>query len=218
MPGANHPRWPILVVGIGLGMVIFGGQAAHFANLTEFTYSVEATTQAAATEAANASDAGVKAVYQFTELPVTAQDAFLRAFEAPENRTTIRGIEHQVTELASVGDTSTQPGRGRYFVEYQGDYYEFTIRQPMGSGALSSLLGYAFVALGTIFGIWGSFEHESTARALLAHLTGIVSFFAVYGVTGWWRLNSFLSLVVVGAVCASIPAVGVWTLYGASRS
>ena len=218
MARMNPPRWPVLVVAIGLGMVVFGGQATHFATLTEFTYSVEATTQAAATEAANASDPGVKVIYQFTELPVTAQDAFLRAFEAPENRTTVRGMEHQVTELTSVGDTAAQPGHGRYYVEYQGSYYEFTIRQPMSSAALASLLGYAFVALGIFFGIWGSFEHESTTRALLAHLSGVISFFAVYGLTGWWGLNTFLFLVVVGAVCAYLPAVGVWSLYGTSRS
>lgn len=211
-------RWPILVVVVGLGMVVFGGQATHFANLTEFTYTVEATTQAAATEAANASDPEVEAIYQFTELPATAQDAFLRAFEAPDNSTTIRGMEHQVTELASVGDTATQPGHGRYYVEYQERYYEFTIRQPMNPAALSSLLGYAFVALGVIVGVWGSFEHESTTRALLAHLSGVGSFFAVSGLTGWWGLNIFLFLVVVGAVCAYLPAVGIWSVYGALRS
>lgn len=218
MSGIRAQRWPILLVVIGLELVVFGGQASYFANLTEFTYSVEATTQAAATEAANASDSGVDVIYQFTELPATARDAFLRTFEAPDNRTTIRGMEHQVTELTSASDTTAQPGYGRYYVEYQGSYSEFTIRQPMSSAAVSSLLGYAFVVLGVLVGVWGSFEHESTARALLAHLSGVASFLAVYGVTGWWGLNTFLSLVVVGALCTSLPAVGVWTIYGALRS
>lgn len=208
----------MLVVVIGLGMVVFGGQATHFANLPEFTYSVEATTRAAATEAARVSDPGVDVVYQFTELPATARDAFLRAFEAPDDRTTIRGLEHQVTELTSASDTAAQPGYGRYYVEYRDSYYEFTIRQPMNVAALSSLLGYAFVVLGVIFGVWGSFEHESTARALLAHLSGVASFLAVYGVTDWWGLTTFLSLAVVGAVCTYLPAVGVWSVCGKLRS
>ncbi|MCD2199526.1 hypothetical protein LPA44_06400 [Halobacterium sp. KA-4] len=215
----NHAqRWPILLVGIGLGMVVFGAQATHFANLIEFTYSVEATTQAAATEAANVSDPGVDVIYHFTDLPATAQDAFRQALEAPDNRTTIRGLEHQVTELTSASDTTAQPGHGHYYVEYQESYYEFTIRQPMNVAALSSLLGYAFAVFGVLVGVWGSFEHGSTTRALLAHLSGVGSFLAVYGVTGWWGLNTFLSLVVVGAVCASLPAVGVWTVYRTLRS
>ncbi|MGB9965753.1 hypothetical protein [Halobacterium sp. CBA1126] len=218
MAGTHAQRWPMLLVGIGLGMVVFGGQATHFANLPEFTYSVAASTQAAATEAANASTPGVDVLYQFRELPATAQDAFLRAFEAPDNSTTIRGLDHQVTDLTSASDTTAQPGYGRYYVEYQGSYYEFTIRQPMNAAALSSLLGYALVVFGVLVGVWGSFEHESTTRALLAHLSGVVSFLAVYGVTGWWGLNTVLSLVVVGALCTYLPAVSVWTLYGTLRS
>ncbi|WP_232703531.1 hypothetical protein [Halobacterium wangiae] len=218
MSGIPAQRWPILVVGIGLGMVVFGGQATHFVSLTEFTYSVEATTQAAATDAAHSAEPGVDVVYQFTELPAAAQEAFLRAFEAPANRTTIRGMEHQVTELPSAADTSAPPGYGRYYVDYQENYYEFTIRQPMNADALGGLLGYVFVVLGALFGVWGSFELESTTPALLAHLSGVASFIAVYATTGWWALNTFLALFVVGALCTYLPAAGVWSIYGTLRS
>lgn len=218
MAGILARRWPLLVVGIGLGLVVFGGQLAQYATLPEFTYSVEATTQTAATDAADAADSSGTVIYQFAELPATAQDAFLQAFEAPDNRTTIRGTRPKDTALTSASDASANPGYGRYYVEYQEQYYEFTVREPMRSAALSSLLGYAFAGLGVLFGVWGSFEHESTARILFAHLSGVAAFFAVSVTTGWWGLNTFLGLVVVGAACTVFPATGVWAAIGTLRS
>ena len=203
---------------IGLGLIVGGVQFSHFTGLTEFTYSVAATTQAAATDATQASSTEADVIYQFTELPATAQDAFLRAYESADNRTTIRGMEHQVAELAHTGDTPARPGGGLYYVVYQGNYYEFTIRHPMSAAGPAMLLGYALAVIGFIFGIYGSLRHKPRTRPLLALVCGVVAFLAVYSVTGWWGFNDFLPLLVVGGLCAYLPAVGVWSIYGVLSS
>lgn len=210
-------RLPLLVI-IGLGLVVFWGQFAHFDGLSEFTYSVEATTQAAATDAANASNTDAQVIYQFSELPTTAQDVFLRAYESPDGRTSVRGWTHRVTELIHTGDTPARPGAGRYYIEYQDAYYEFTLRQPMNIAGPSMLLGYVLVVIGTILGLYGSLVHEERIRALLAHVSGVAAFLTVYGTTNWWGLNTFLPLLVAGTICAFLPAATVWWGYGELRS
>ena len=219
MSGIRSQRWPIVEVIIGLGLVVGGVQLSHFTGLTEFTYSVTATTQATATDAAQSSSIEADVIYRFTELPSTAQDAFLRAYEAADNEITIRGMEHQVTELAHTGDTPARPGGGLYYVVYQGSYYEFTIRHPMAIGGFSTLFGYALAFTGFIYGTYGSLKHNPRTRPLLALVCGVAAFFAVYSVTDWWwGLNDLPTLLVVGALCVYLPAVGVWSIYRALRS
>lgn len=218
MSGSRAQRWPIFIVILGLGLVVVGVQFSHFTGLTEFTYSVEPTTQAVATEAAEASSSEGNVILQFTELSTTAQDAFLRAYESTDNEITIRGMEHQVTELSHIGDTVPQPGGGLYYVVFQGNYYEFTIRHPMSIGGFSMLSGVALAVIGTLLGTYGSLKHKPRTRPLLARLGGVAAFLAVYSVTGWWALNDFLPLLLAGALCVYLPAIGVWLSYGALRS
>lgn len=218
MADSRSRRRPVLLVVIGLGLVVVGVQFSHVAGLAEFTYSVEATTQAAATDAARASGDGNAVVSQFTELSAAAQDAFLRAFEAADNRATIRGWEHRVTELDHTGDTPARPGDGLYYVAYQGGYYEFTARHPMGAAGLSVLFGYALAVGGTALGTYGGLRRQSSSRPVLALLGGVVAFLGAYGVTGWWGLTEFPALLAVGSLCAFPPAAGAWYLSGALRT
>ena len=198
------------MVVIGLGLVVGGVQFSHFTGLTEFTYTVEATTQAAI----QGSNSGERVLYPFTELSSTAQDAFLRAYEASDHRITIRGWEHQVTELDHTGDTPARPGDGLYYVTYQENYYEFTLRQPAVMTGPAMLFGYALAVGGAILGVYGGRKHRSCIRSLLTLVSGVVVFLAVYGVAGWWGLTDVLTLFAVGALCTALPAVGVWSIYG----
>ncbi|MDL0126610.1 hypothetical protein [Halobacterium salinarum] len=217
MSGANSQRWPTAGVIVALGLLVAGVQLYHFTSLVEFTYHVGATTQSVATEAAQSSDSQGIVIYQFAELPATAQDAFLRAYEATNNQTTIRGIEHQVTALASTGDTPAYPGGGLYYVVYQGSYYEFTIRQPMSVPGLGTLLGYVFTVTGLLYSIYASLTQNPRTRTSLALTAGISCFLGVYGLTGWWGLNDSLPLLAVGALCAYLPAIGAWYSYETLR-
>jgi hypothetical protein len=216
--GIRAQRWPIYVIILGLGLVVGGVQYSHFTGLVEYTYSVEPVTQAVATEAAEASSSEGNVIFQFTELSASAQDAFLRAYESTDNYITIRGMEHQATELGHYGDTPTRSGDGLNYVVYQGDYYEFTIRNPMSIEMPGSLIGYPLAVIGSLLGIYGSLKHEPRTRPLLALSSGVAVFLAVYSVTGWWGLNDFLLLLVVGGLCAYLPAIGVWSSYGVLRS
>lgn len=211
-------RWPIFFVILSLGLVVLGVQYSHFTGLVEYTYSVEPATQAVATDATQASSSQGDVILQFTELSATAQDAFLRAYESTDSYITIRGMEHQVTELGHTGDTVPQPGGGLYYVVYQGNYYEFTIRHPMSIEMPGTLIGYPLAVIGSLLGIYGSLKHEPRTRPLLALSSGVAAFLAVYSETGWWALNDFLPLLLAGALCAYLPAIGVWSSYGALRS
>ncbi|MFC3476512.1 hypothetical protein [Halobacterium litoreum] len=217
MAETHSRRWPSAGVIVALGLLVGGVQLSHYAGLTEFTYHVAATTQSVATDAAQSSSGQATVVYQFAELPATAQDAFLRASESANNQTTIRGMAHQVTELGHTGDTPARPGSGLYYVLYQEHYYEFVIRHPMSFGGTGILLGYPLAAIGLLYGIYISLTDTQRARSSLAVVAGVVSFLAVYGVTGWWGLNDLLSLLLVGALCAYLPAIGVWVSYESLR-
>lgn len=218
MSETGSQRWPTTGVIVALGLVVAGIQLYHFTSLVEFTYHVATTTQSVATEAAQSSDSQGTVIYPFAELPATAQDAFLRAYESANNQTTIRGMEHQVTELAHTGDTPARPGGGLYYVVYQGSYYEFMIRHPMSLPGPVTLLGYAFTVIGLLYSIYASFTYKPRTRTFLALTSGIACFLGVYGLTGWWELNNVLSLLVVGALCAYLPAIGVWSSYETLRS
>jgi hypothetical protein len=216
----SRPRVrPVLLVLVGLGLVVGGVQFAHFAGLTEYLYSVEPTTQAAAMDGAEqASEHWAPAIHQFSELSPTAQNVFLRAHEAPNHEITVQGAEHQVTTLSHTGDTPARPGDGLYYVVYQGSYYEFTLKNPMSPFPLRSLSGYALAAFGILLGIYGGLKHRARARPLLAFGSGVVALLAVDGVTDWWAFNDFATLLAVGTLCAALPAVSVWWLYGADWS
>jgi len=212
MSGDNSQRWPTVGVFVALGVLVTGIQSYHFTTLVEFTYHVAATTQSVATEAAQSSDSQGTVIYQFTDLPATAQDAFLRAYESTNNQTTIRGMEHQVTELGHTGDTVPQPGGGLYYVVYQESYYEFLIRHPMSFDS-GTLVGMIFTAVGLLYSIYVILTHKPRTRTFLAVAAGIGGLLGVYGLTGWWGLNDFLALLIVGALCAYLPAIGAWYSY-----
>lgn len=218
MSKGNSQWWPTVGVFVALGLLVTGIQLYHFTTLVEFTYHVAATTQSVATEAAQSSDSQGTVIYQFAELPATAQDAFLRAYDSANNQTTIRGMEHQVTELGHTGDTVPQPGGGLYYVVYQGSYYEFLIRHPMSLGDSGPLFGFAFTAVGLLYSLYVSLTHKPRTRTFLAVTAGIVGFLGVYSLTGWWGLNNFLPLLIVGALCAYLPAIGAWYSYETLRS
>lgn len=215
---ANSQRWPTAGVIVALGLLVAGVQVFHYTSLVEFTYHVAATTQSVATEAAQSSDSQGTVIYPYAELPATAQDAFLQAYESANDQTTIRGMEHQVTELGHTGDTQALPGAGLYYVVYQGSYYEFLIRHPMSLPGSGTLLGIAFTFVGLLYSIYVSVTQKPRTRTFLALTSGIACFLGVYGLTGWWGLNDFLPLLVVGALCAYLPAIGVWYGYETLRS
>lgn len=218
MSETDSQRWPTAGVVVALGLLVVGIQLVHYTTLIEFTYHVAATTQSVATDAAQSSDSQGAVIFPFADLPATAQDAFLRAYESANSQATIRGMEHQVTELAHTGDTPARPGGGLYYVVYQESYYEFVIRHPMSLPESGTLLGYAFTVISLLYSIYASFTHEPRARTFLALTSGIACFLGIYGLTDWWALNDFLPLLVVGALCAYLPAIGVWSSYGALRS
>lgn len=126
-------------------------------------------------------------------------------------------MENQVTELGHTGDTVPQPGWGLNYVVYQGSYYEFLIRHLMSFNS-GSLVGFAFTAVGLLYSIYVSLTHKPRTRTFLTVTVGVGCFLAVYSLTDWWSLNGFLPLLVVGALCAYLPAIGVWSSYEALHS
>jgi len=218
----DSQRWwwwcPTAGVTVALGFLVAGIQLVHYATLVEFTYHVAATTQSAAADAARSAGDQTPVVYQFADLPATAQDAFLRAHESANDRTTIRGTAHQVTALSHTGDTPARPGAGRYYVVYRGSYYEFLLRRPMSVPGPGVLLGYAFTGIGLLYGAYTSLTDEPRTRAFLALVAGVACFLAVYGLTDWWGRNGLPSLLAAGALCAYLPAIGAWAGYEALRS
>jgi len=216
MSVARSRWWPASGVAVALALLVAGMQLFHYTSLAEFTYHVAATTQSVATDAAQSSDGHGTVVYQFADLPATAQDVFRRAYESANNQTTVRGVE--ATALVATGDTPASPGGGLYYVVYRGSYYELTIRQPMSAPGAGTLLGYVCTGAGVLYGLYASLTHEQRARASLAFAAGVAGFLGMYGLTDWWALNGFLSLLAVGALCAFLPAVAVWSGYETLRS
>jgi len=211
----RHPPTGVLVA---LALVVAGIQLAHYTSLVEYTYHVAETTQAAATDAAQAADNQTTVLYQFSGLPGPARDAFLQAYESANDQTTIRGMDRQVTALAHTGDTPARPGDGLHYVVYQERYYEFVIRHPMSLDGPVLLFGYLLAAIGLAYTAYLGLTRGPRTAAFLALAAGIACFLGAYGLTGWWTLNDLPSLFVAGGLCASLPAVGVWVSYDSRSS
>lgn len=213
MADTDTSRVPTAGVLLALGLVIAGVQLPHHATVVDFTYHVTETTESAATAAAQAADDQTTVIYRFAELPSTAQDAFLRAHDATNGQTTIRGMENQVTSLQHFDDTGPQPGQGLYYVLYRDMYYKFQIHHPMSMVSHVVILGYLSAAGSILYTLYLGLRHGPRSRRFIAPASGIASFLGAYHLTGWWQLTSLAELLAVGALCAFLPALAVWVSY-----